>query len=140
MDDVGNTWITLEKLITLDKWMNSNPRLCIQAVQREVGNGVAGFICIPRPLETRLKPVACLEAPGPPSPTVGTRKRRVAWAGGRGIGIQNSIVSGMAPGRECTVGGRSRRRQGGRHIPWVRMGDPRVKARGPELGGGVAAA
>ena len=49
-------------------------------------------------------------------------------------------VSGMAPGRECTMGGRSRRRQGGRHIPWVRMGDPRVKARGPELGGGVAAA
>ena len=47
MDDVGNTWITLEKLITLDKWMNSSPRLCMQAVQREVGNGLAGFVCIP---------------------------------------------------------------------------------------------
>ena len=52
MDDVGNTCITLEKLITLDKWMNSSPRLCIQAVQREVGNGLAGSKCIPRPWET----------------------------------------------------------------------------------------
>ena len=84
MDDVGNTWITLEKLITLDKWMNSSPRLCIQAVQREVGNGVAGFICIPRPLETRLKPVACLEAPGPPLPHSGNKKESGCMGKGTG--------------------------------------------------------
>ena len=85
------------------------------------------------------EPVACREAPVPPS-TVGTRKRRVAWARERGSGVLDSILSGMAPGREYIVEGRARRRQGGRHIPWVRMGAPRVKARGPELGGGVAAA
>ena len=35
----------------------------------------------------------------------------------------NCIESGMAPGRECIVGGWAMRRQGGRHIPWVRMGE-----------------
>ena len=55
--------MTLEKWMTLEKMMNSSPLLYMQAVQREVGNGLAGFICIPRRWGIRLKPVACLEAP-----------------------------------------------------------------------------
>ena len=88
----------------------------------------------------RMQEACCMPGSARPPSTVGTRKRRVAWARERGSGVLDSILSGMAPGREYIVGGRARRRQGGRHIPWVRMGAPRVKGWGPELGGGVAAA
>ena len=77
-------WMTLERWMTLEKLMNSSPLLYMQAVQREVGNGLAGFISIPRQWETRLKPVACLEAPGPPPPHSGNKKESGCMGKGTG--------------------------------------------------------
>ena len=80
--------MTLEKWMTGESLMSSSPRLYMQAVQREVGNGLAGFLCIPRRWGIRLKPVACLEAPAPHR----GGGRRVAWAREGVIGVLNSIV------------------------------------------------